>query len=120
MPRGPAPYRRKEPIMDTHIRASIAQANGSPDPETGFYATLHYAGIETEERAKEIRRALFRSARHEGVSVKADVHQADDGTYFVPFTAISKQHARAYVVNTYGTDRGGWAYDPYHRPSQDE
>ena len=117
MPRGALPEyrRRKEPVLDDHLRASVERANGTPDPETGKYATLIYAGCESRERAKEIVRALYRSARYVKVSVATVIHPANDGTFNVEFTAINKAHARKYVLEKYGTDRSKWAYDPRAR-----
>lgn len=114
MPRGPAPQwtKRLEPILDDHLRASIDAADGSYDPETGHYATLLYTGCATRERAKEIVRALYRSARHMKVSVSATVLPADDGSFTVQFVAIDKSFARKYVLEKYGTDRGAWPYNP--------
>jgi hypothetical protein len=107
--------------MDDYIHAAIQLAGGAHHPETGAYGTLHYRGIETRERANEIKRALFRSASYmtkwkiADVSMSATVHPADDGTFYVEFTPFNKAHARAYVVGKYGTDRSKWAYDPRAR-----
>lgn len=114
MPRSPAPEwrRRKEPVLDDYVRASIDGVNGEHDPETGFYATLHYAGCETRERATEIRQALFRAANHVKVSMNATVLPADDGTFFVEFRAIHKSYGRNYIKNKANGDRRNLAYDP--------
>lgn len=114
MPRGPAPQwkRRLEPIMDDYLRASVDRANGIPHPDTGHYAELIYAGIESRERATEIKKALYRSGRYVKVSVSATVHPADDGTYLVRFKAIDKAQAKRYILEKYGTDRSKWPYDP--------
>ena len=114
MPRGAAPEwrRRKEPILDDHLRMSMSKANGIPDPETGHYAKLIYAGCESKERAAEIKRALFRAGRYVGCSVSATVKPAGDGTYQVHFMAISKTHARKYILEKHGADRSKWPYDP--------
>jgi len=113
VPRGPAPQwkRRKEPILDDYLKASVDQVNGAHD-ERGWYGLLVYAGCENYERAKEIKRALYRSGLHTGYSVWAEIVKAGDGTWQVHFRAISKKHARAYVVNKHGTDRSQWPYDP--------
>jgi hypothetical protein len=116
MARAPAPQwrRRKEPILDDCVLAST-RAVESFCPETGHYGILRYVGCETPERASEIVQALYRSARHLGVSVTATVLPADDGTFCVEFRAIDKAHARAYVLKTHGTDRSQWPYDPRKR-----
>jgi hypothetical protein len=112
MPRGAAPpwRARKEPILDNHLHASVTQAGGVHD-ERGHYAELVYAGCESRERAKEIVRALHRSAYHLGVSVTAKPEKSGD-TWSVRYKAINKEHAKAYVLGTYGSDRSKWPYDP--------
>lgn len=103
----------KEPNLRPHLRHSVDEAGGKHHPETGYYATLHYAGIETEERAKEIKNALFRAGRGMGYAVDAKVHHDDsDGTWYVEFSAINKQHARAYVTARYGNNPSKWPYSP--------
>ena len=117
MPRGPAPEwtRRKEPVLDHYLQASIDLADGIPDPETGHYGLLHYTGINDRERAKEIKRALYRAGRHVGVSVHAEIVRADDKTFTVAFRSIDKTHAKKYILAKYGTDRSNWPYDPRRR-----
>lgn len=102
--------------MDDHLRASMARTNGIPDSETGHYGKLIYAGCESKERANEIKRALFRSGRYVGCSVSATVKPAGNGTFNVEFVAISKVHARKYILEKHGTDRSKWPYDP-RRPN---
>jgi hypothetical protein len=116
MPRGPAPQwrTRKEPILDAHIRASVDQVKGVYD-ENGHYGLLVYAGCADRDRAKEISQALYRAARHLGFSVSVKTVKAGDGTYQLHFRAIDKTHAKAYVLEKYGTDRSKWAYDPRRR-----
>ena len=120
MPRaGPPSWKlRKEPILDNYVQASIDAVNGIHDPDTGHYGTLVYAGIETRERALEIKQSLFRCAYYmhshkiADVSMSAEIKKAKDGTFNVEFRAINKQHARAYLLATKGEDRSKWAYDP--------
>lgn len=97
--------------MDEHVHASV---NGVETfhPETGHYATLHYTGCPTRERAMEIRQGLYRSARRMGVSLMVKVEKAADGTFTVIYTAINKEHGKAYVLKTYGPDVTKWAYSP--------
>lgn len=113
MPRAAAPSwrQRKEPILDSHLQASIDQAAGRHN-EQGHYSTLVYTGCETRERAKDIVRALYRSARYLKCSVSAMVKPAGDGTFNVEYKAISKAHARAYILEKYGPDRSRWPYSP--------
>jgi len=113
MPKAPAPAwrRRKEPILDHYVHASIEAVNGVCDPDTGHYGTLVYTGSETLDRAKEIKQALFRSAYYmhshkiADVSMSADIKKQPGGTYNVTFRAINKAHARMHVLAKYGEDR---------------
>ena len=126
MPRAPAPNwkLRKQPIMDDYVRASIDAVNGIHDPETGHFGRLVYTGIETRDRAAEIKQALFRSAyymhthKQADVSMSAEVKKQEDGTFNVEYVAINKAHARAAVIAKYGEDRSKWAYDPRARGSK--
>jgi hypothetical protein len=121
MPRGPSPgwTRRKEPILDDHLHASIAQANGVHD-ENGHYAEILYTGCATRDRAKEIRQALFRSASYinrkgilpKQISVSANVEKAADGTWTVRYQAHDKTHAMAYMIEHYGPDASKFPYRP--------
>jgi len=117
MPRGPAPQwrRRVEPVLDAELQASIDQSNGECDPATGWYSTLHYAGCADYDRAKEIKRALYRSARHFKVSLTTKIFRADDGTFTVEFTAISKAHGQAYIAAKAQGDPSRLAYNPHKR-----
>jgi hypothetical protein len=121
MPRGAAPEwrRRKEPLTDHLIKASVDAVNGIPDGETGRYGTLTYTGMDSKERAQEIRKSLFRCAKYLGFSMhaKPPAKQAD-GTYSIELTAISKKHAQAFVARTYGPDRSKWPYDPRRKNSE--
>lgn len=113
MPRGPAPAwtRRKEPVLDHLVVASVERAGGKHHPETGAYSELVYAGCATRERASEIKRALFRAAKHTGYSMNARV--VKNGSEFdVHFTAHDKALAKAHVLAKYGADRSKWPYDP--------
>ena len=117
MPKGPgSPIRpRKRPLTDDHIKASVARGM---DPETGHYAELIYGGIETEERALEIKRSLYRCAKFLGYSMKADIEKTATG-YQVRFKAIDKDKARAYTARQY-KETGKIAYNPYAKVKRDD
>jgi hypothetical protein len=100
---------RKPPILDHYVQASI---DGGRD-DAGHYKELLYGGVEDAERAREIRRALFRSAKHLGVSLKCDVEPAADGTHAVRFHAIDKTVARAHIAHQAEGDPSRLAYNPY-------
>jgi hypothetical protein len=116
MPRSAAPEwrRRKEPILDHLLHASVAHVNGVYHPETGHYGELVYAGCPTRDRAKEIKQALFRAGKHTGHSVTAWI-VANGDAFDVHFKAIDKTKAREYMLQHYGSDRSKWPYSPYKR-----
>lgn len=124
MPRGPVPEwrRRKEPILDSWIHASVQQAGGvgKHHPETGHYAPLIIRGLDTREEAEEYRKALYRCAHHLNrhgilpVSMSAQIQRNGTG-YQIEFRAVDKTLARAFVLRKYGTDRSKWPYDPRAR-----
>lgn len=126
MPRGPAPEwrRRREPITDDWIMASVTQAGGlgKHHPETGWYATLVINDLADKEEADEYRKSLYRCAHHMSrnnvapLSMSADraVRNAN-GTYSITFRAVDKTLARAHVLARYGNDRSKWPYDPRRR-----
>lgn len=100
---------RKEPILDHYVQASI---EGGMD-DAGHYKELVYAGVEEHERALEIRRALFRSAKHLEVSLKCDVETDAAGLHHVRFKAIDKAIARAHIARQAEGDPSRLAYNPY-------
>lgn len=113
MPRGPAPQwrARKPPLLDDHILASMSQPMNE---ETGFYGALVYTGCKDENRAIEIKQALYRAAKRQGVSLVTQI-MSSGKEYQVRFVAINKSHGRRHLVKTYGTDRSAWPYDPRKR-----
>ena len=119
MPRAAAPQwrRRKEPITDDLVLASINAAGGKFDEQTGHYARLRFTGCESRERANEVKQSLYRCAAYLKFSMSATVLPAEDGTYTVEYVVINKAHARAHVLAKYGTDRSKWPYDPRRKES---
>jgi len=124
MPRSPVPEwrRRKEPIVDDWVLASVQQAGGpgKHHPETGHYATLLITGLADRAEAEEYVRALNRCALYlhrakiADVGMSAKVEQGPAG-YVVRFKAIDKTLARQHVLQRYGPDRSKWPYDPRRR-----
>lgn len=124
MPRGDRPEwtRRKEPVADDYIMASV-NATGGPgthDAATGHYGELVLKGLKDRDEAKEWSRALFRSAhyltRHKLADVSVSAKIERDGTmYRIRYRAIDKTSARAHVMAKYGEDRSLWPYDPRRR-----
>lgn len=83
--------------------------------EQGHYATLHYTGCETRERAEEIKKALHRSAynmfRRNVMPVTVSSKIIKDGrTWTVEFFAINKDHSYRYMLDHYGSDTSKWPY----------
>lgn len=118
MPRGPERQwrARKQPLTDELIHASVN--GGLVDRERGFYATRVYVGVETEERAVELKRSLYRCAKRLGFSVLVQVEKVPaTGEYQLRYHAIDKAKARAWMLATYGPDRSKWPYNPRRRNS---
>lgn len=115
MPRAAAPEwrRRKEPVLDHLLIASVQQANGVHNEE-GHYGELVYTGIETKIRANEIKRALFRAGKYTGHSVSAKVEK-NGNQWLVRFKAIDKTMAKKYMLTKYGEDRTKWPYSPWRK-----
>jgi len=124
MPRSPVPEwrKRKEPVLDHYVLASIEQAggHGKHDPATGHYATLLINGLADRAEAEEYVRALNRSALHlhryqiADVGMSAKIERTAEG-FVVRFKAIDKTLARQHVLQRYGPDRSKWPYDPRRR-----
>jgi hypothetical protein len=122
MPRGEAPEwrRRKLPITDELIQASVNRSNGMFDPETGHYGLLVYSGLESRDDAAEYKNSLFRCAKYLGYSVWVGQPKKDaDGTYSLEFRAINKAHARRWILAQHGNDRSAWPYDPRRKGNAD-
>lgn len=115
MPKGPgSPLRpRKSPLTDHLIQASV---DGGMDDITGHYRELVYGGLDTHDRALEIKRSLYRCAKYLGYSMKAEIEGAGQG-YQVRFKAIDKARARAYIAALYKDNPAGLPYNPYARKS---
>lgn len=122
MPKGPPPsWSRRDCSFDHLVAAAINQ---------GYGKVLVYSGIESEERAHQIRRGVYRCAQHRGVSASAGrsvttssddemgVRRAADGTFTLRFQIFDKRAARKSHIQRNGTDRQQWAYNP-RRPASD-
>lgn len=114
MARGPErPWRaQRGPLLDGHVLASVQHGELV---ETGDQAL-------TEETALEIKRALFRAARRQGLSVTATVEtDPATGRFQVRFRSFTKAQARAYMIAKYGPDRTAWPYNPrFQQPREDQ
>jgi hypothetical protein len=117
IPRGAFPRGRPrtEPVLDHVIRMSIDRANGTHHPESGRYAEVVLNGMSSVDHAREIRRALYRSARYMKVSLDAKIERSPGGGHQIRFTVVNKEHAQAYIENLRATAPHKVAYDPYAR-----
>lgn len=123
MPKGPPPnWKRRDCRFDHLVVAAITK---------GYGQVLVYTGIESEERAHEIRRGIYRCAAHRGVSAEAGrsvrasgdemgVHRAADGTFKLKYRIWDKKTARKRHLERHGTDRSQWPYNPRRGASQAE
>lgn len=123
MPKGPPPnWRHRDCSFDHLVVAALGQ---------GYGKTLVYSGIETEERAHEIRRGIYRCAQHRGVSADAGrsvtangddmgVRKMPDGTFTLKYRLFDKREARKNHIKRNGTDRQQWAYNPRRGATDEE
>lgn len=123
MPKGPPPqWRKRDCRFDHLVAAAIAQ---------GYGKVLVYSGIDSEERAHDIRRGIYRCAQHRGVSADAGrrvlasgddmgVHKRGDGTYVLKYRVFDKREARKQHIQRYGANRQDWPYNPRRASTQEE
>jgi hypothetical protein len=109
------------------VAAAVEQGMGKP---------LTYAGIETPERALDIKKGVYRCAGHRGISAavewlhsgnwtsRSSIHwppdKQADGTYALRISVFTKSGARKRHIAKYGTDRQNWPYNPRRGKSQDD
>ena len=98
---------------------------------TGLGRELKLDGIESYERADDIRKGIYRCARHRKVSAEAGpsrvvsgagemgIHKAGK-TYTLRFRVWDKRGARKRHLERYGTDRARWPYDPRRKATAEE
>jgi hypothetical protein len=123
VPRSAAPQwrKRKDPVLDHYVLASIEQAGGHGKHDSnGHYATLVIRDLADRAEAEEYVRALNRAALHLHRYGQADVGMSakierDGEKHLVRFRAVDKTHARNYMLKKYGPDRSKWPYDPRRR-----
>jgi hypothetical protein len=126
MPKGP-PARgttQRDCRFDHVVTAAANQGTGK---------TASYRGIDTADRAKDIKQGVYRCARHRGLSAsvewlhsgrltsKSDDWPPDreaDGTYTLQITIYSKAQARKRHIAKYGANRENWPYDVRRPVSQ--
>src|ERR1051326_8934379 len=122
MPKGPPPTQtRRDCRFDHLVAAAIAQ---------GYGKVLVYRGIETLERGHEIRRGIFRCARHREISADAGPSRLVDGEemglravgtkFELRYRVFSKSSGRARILQRHGPDRAKWPYDPRRPKDQSD
>jgi hypothetical protein len=125
MPKGPPPaWQSRDCRFDHLIVAGLGQ---------GYGKQVMYTGIETPERAKDIKNGIYRCARHRKISAwvewlhsgRMTTKSADwppdkqaDGTYTLVYTLASKSAGRKRHIETYGPDRQQWPYNPRQAKTQ--
>jgi len=122
----PPSWKTRDCRFDHLVAAALAEGMGKP---------LTYQGIETPERAYEIKKGLYRCAQHRGVSCFVEWQHSGrwtsksadwppdrqkDGTYRLRFTIVAKTAGRKRHIETYGTDRRNWPYNPRRGKSQED
>lgn len=123
MPKGPPPIQTRRDCRFDHLVIAALKK--------GYGVVLVYSGIETQERGHDIRRGIYRCAKHREVSAEAGPSRlVDDGDvmglraagseYELRFRLWSKAGARARILKQYGTDRSKWPYDPRRPKSQED
>lgn len=123
MPKGPPPvHTRRDCRFDHLVAAALTK---------GYGVVLVYSGIPTLERGHDIRRGVYRCARHRDVSADAGPSRLvdDDATmglraagaeFELRYRIWAKSAGRARVLAVHGPDRSTWAYDPRRSKNQDD
>jgi hypothetical protein len=114
MPRGPArPWRKLLPHTERaipYIRAAI---------DAGYDIELAITEVADDEW-RDLKKGLFNAAKLNKVAVHVHQSHNEDGTWTLTYAVHDKTKARAYVLNTYGSDREKWAYNPRRPSPRDE
>lgn len=124
MPKAPPPpWTQRDCRFDYLVAAAIAEGNGKD---------VKMDGIETTERAEDIRRGVYRCAGHRAISAwvkwtyggewtrktaQWPPDKQPDGTYTLVFAVTDKTTARKRHIAVNGTDRTKWDYNPRARKS---
>jgi hypothetical protein len=126
MPKAPPPpWTQRDCRFDYLVGAALAAGAGEE---------ITMTGIDTPERAADIRRGVYRCAGHRGVSAWVKWRHSGQwttvttlwppdrqagGTYTLVFAVTDKRAARRRHLATYGADRARWPYNP-RRPKSPE
>jgi hypothetical protein len=97
----------------------------------GYGKELVLSGIESFDRADDIRRGIYRCSRHRKISAEAGPNRVTDEpgamgihktgkSYELRFRLWDKRSARKRHIERYGADRANWPYDPRRKATADE
>lgn len=123
MAKGPPPqWSRRDCRFDHLVVAAMNK---------GYGTVLKYTGIDDYDRAHDIRRGIYRCAKHRGITAEAGpsgrtvtgdemgIHK-NHGAYEVWYRVWDKKTARKRHLERYGADRSKWPYDPRRRATAEE
>lgn len=125
MGKGPFRGSKLDCRFDHVVAAAIQQ---------GYGKVLVYSGLESYERADDIRKGVYRCTRHRGVTGDAGPSRLlppgagpdemgirkTGKTYELRFRVWDKRTGRKRHLERHGTDRASWPYDPRRRATEDE
>jgi hypothetical protein len=119
----PTRWNRRDCRFDHLVAAAVAKGTG---------VVLKYTGVEDYERAEDIRRGIYRCAKHRGITADAGpggrlvTGEGEMGvrktgrTYEVWYRIHAKRSGRKAHLDRYGADRSQWPYDPRRPATADE
>lgn len=119
----PPPWARRDCRFDHLVAAAIGQGHGT---------TVIYKGLASLERADDVRRGIYRCAKHRGVSADAGPAgtlvtdpqlmgiRKTGKTFELRFRVWPKTTARKRHLARYGPDRQKWPYNPRRAATQAE
>lgn len=123
MPKGPPPQWRNRDCRFDHL---VAAALG-----LGLGQVLVYRGIITEDRGHDVRRGIYRCAKHRGISADAGpsrlvtgdemgLRKNTDGTFTLKYRLFDKREGRKRHIERHGPDRQQWPYNPRRAATSEE
>lgn len=119
----PPAWNRRDCRFDHLVQAAVTK---------GYGRVLKYTGIADYDRAEDIRRGIYRCARHRNITADAGpggrlVTGPDEmgvrkkgREYEVWYRVHDKRSARKAHLQRYGADRSKWPYDPRRRATAAE
>lgn len=123
MAKGPPPaWNRRDCRFDHLVAAAVAK---------GYGVVLKYTGIEDYDRAEDIRRGIYRCAKHRSITADAGpsgrLVDGDEmgvrkvrGKYELWYRVWTKRSGRKRHLERHGSDRSQWPYDPRRKATPEE